>query len=152
MEEQEHTIAHLNRALAKIGCKRRFGEDEVLRLGGNELAEADFKKIASAGYVSAVYQKPDLTKEQAFESLYFMDVHMSEEELKNAVEKLMQDASAGHVFRVKGFLPKEDGTWLELNATSKEITLCPIENGQEILIVIGEDLVEEKIRAYWNFG
>lgn len=152
VEEQEHTIAHLNRALAKIGCKRRFEENEVLRLGGNELAEADFKKIASAGYVSAVYQKPDLTKKQAFESLYFMDVHMSEEELKNAVEKLMQDASVGHVFRVKGFLPKEDGTWLELNATSKEITLCPIENGQEILIVIGADLVEEKIRAYFQMG
>ena len=81
-----------------------------------------------------------------------MDVHMSVEELKNAVEKLMQDASAGHVFRVKGFLPKEDGTWLELNAISKEITLCPIENGQEILIVIGEDLVEEKIRAYFQMG
>ena len=33
VEEQEHTIAHLNRALAKIGCKRRFEENEVLRLG-----------------------------------------------------------------------------------------------------------------------
>ena len=152
MEEQKNTIGHLNRALAQIGCKRRFGEEEVLRTCGQELTEADFKKIASAGYVSATYQKPDLTEEQAFESLYFMDVHMSGEELKNAVEKLMQDASAGHIFRVKGFLPKEDGTWLELNATHKEITIRPIENGQEILIVIGEDLVEEKIRAYWKCG
>ena len=81
-----------------------------------------------------------------------MAVHRREDELKYAGEMLMQDVSAGHVFRVKGFLPKEDGTWLELNATSKEITLCPIENGQEILIVIGEDLVEEKIRAYFQMG
>lgn len=149
-EEQQSTVAHLNRALEQIGCKRRFEETEILRLHAGELAETDFHKIVSCGYVNAVYKKPDLTGEQGFESLYFMDVHMSEEVLRDTVKKLMQDETAGHIFRVKGFMPCGDGTWMELNATHKELTLHPAANGQEILIVIGEHLVEEVIKKYWE--
>ena len=47
----------------------------------------------------------------------------------------------------KGFL--QDGeNWLELNATQHEISLKPIGAGQDVLIIIGEKLNEEKIRYY----
>ena len=50
---------------------------------------------------------------------------------------------------MKGFL--QDGeNWLELNATQHETTLKPIGAGQDVLIVIGENLNEEKIREYLN--
>ncbi|MCD8023846.1 MAG: GTPase (G3E family), partial [Lachnospiraceae bacterium] len=39
-------------------------------------------------------------------------------------------------------------TWLQLNATRQEITLSPIRVGQEVLIVIGENLNEEAIQRY----
>mgnify|MGYP000049005046 FL=1 len=49
--------------------------------------------------------------------------------------------------RIKGFL--QDGeNWLELNATQHEISLKPIGAGQDVLIIIGEKLNEEKIRYY----
>ena len=51
---------------------------------------------------------------------------------------------------MKGFLQNSDGTWLEINATQQEITRKPIANGQDVLIVIGEKLVEDAIRAYWK--
>ena len=38
--------------------------------------------------------------------------------------------------------------WIELNATKNEITIRPLHVGQEVLIVIGEDLQEEKIKSY----
>ena len=42
----------------------------------------------------------------------------------------------------------EKGAWTELNAINGEITMRPIEVGQEVLIVIGEGLCEAKIRSY----
>ena len=63
---------------------------------------------------------------------------------------MLKDPSCGHIFRVKGFLQNSDGTWLEINATQQEITRKPIANGQDVLIVIGEKLAEDAIRAYWK--
>ena len=38
--------------------------------------------------------------------------------------------------------------WQELNATVHELTMHPLEAGQDVLIVIGEQMNEEKIRGY----
>ena len=38
--------------------------------------------------------------------------------------------------------------WQELNATAHELTMHPLEAGQDVLIVIGEQVNEEKIRGY----
>ena len=43
---------------------------------------------------------------------------------------------------------KNGKKWIELNATKNEITIRPLHVGQEVLIVIGEDLQEEKIKSY----
>ena len=53
------------------------------------------------------------------------------------------------VFRVKGFLQKEDRSWIQLNATHNGITMNPIEKGQEVIIVIGEELKEQAIKNYF---
>ena len=52
----------------------------------------------------------------------------------------------GRVFRVKGFMKNQSGDWMELNTTTQKMTVNPIKEGQEILIVIGEDLKEDKVR------
>ena len=43
---------------------------------------------------------------------------------------------------------KNGKKWIELNATKNEITIRPLHVGQEVLIVIGENLQEEKIKSY----
>ena len=40
--------------------------------------------------------------------------------------------------------------WLELNATHQEIRTAPIPEGQEVVIVIGEEMNEAKIRGYFS--
>ena len=42
--------------------------------------------------------------------------------------------------------------WSELNATRHETVISPIEEGQEILIAIGEGLNKEKIERYLQGG
>ena len=163
----------MNHALEKVHSSRRFGKDfdgsdeagvrnNVIHKNWNEMSKEDFDQIADCGYEMASYRKPEFEAEDAFTSLYFMNVKMTEKELREAAEKILSDPACGHVFRMKGFMRVSDGEsseesaqtqengqhWIELNATKNEITIRPLHVGQEVLIVIGEGLQEEKIKSY----
>ena len=135
-------VAHLDRALEAAGCARRFGSgQDLLAKDWAELTDQDFARLASCGWRQASFRKR--TVEQAgqgdFESLCFLRLDLPPEELRRRVASLWEDASCGTVFRVKGFLSAPEG-WLELNATREQLSLCPIREGQQVLIVIGEHL------------
>ena len=192
-EEIQGTIEHVNRALEKVHCSRRFhcrlnyegsnagnldsegsrtetdeagAADQVIaniiHKNWDEMSKEDFEQIASCGYEMASYRKPEFEAEGAFTSLYFMNVKMTEKELREAAEKILSDPTCGHVFRMKGFMrvdneeaaeksaqTQENGQhWIELNVTKNEITIRPLHVGQEVLIVIGEGLQEDKIKSY----
>lgn len=148
-EEVDRTIRHLNRALAQIQCRRTL-HSEILCRNLNTLSDEDLQTIFSAGYVLENYEKMDTENDSAFDSLYFMDIPVTEEQIRHIVPAVMENPAAGDVFRVKGFLKNTAGGWLQLNATHSEITLEPIENGQNVLIVIGERLNEEEIKKYFD--
>ena len=172
-EEIQGTIEHVNCVLEKVHCSRRFGKDfdgsveagvtnNVIHKNWDEMSKEDFDRIASCGYEMASYRKPEFEAEDAFTSMYFMNVKMAEKELREAAEKILSDPACGHVFRMKGFMRVDDGEisekadqtqengqhWIELNATKNEITIRPLHVGQEVLIVIGEGLQEDKIKSY----
>ena len=124
-EEIRQTVAHLNRALQEIHCSRVL-KDEVICKDWEDFTEKEFKKILESGYL---VEKMAVSK------------------AKHAAKKIFEDPACGGVLRIKGFL--QDGeNWLELNATQHEISLKPIGAGQDVLIIIGEKLNEEKIRYY----
>ena len=147
-EQADAAVTHLNCALEQIKCPRRV-DKEVLRKSTLNLNEEDFDRLISCGYQMESYRKLDMEEKKGFESVYFMKVKMTEEQLKTTVGKLMNDRECGEVFRVKGFLQKEDGSWIQLNATHNGITMNPIEKGQEVIIVIGEGLKEQAIKKYF---
>ena len=74
-----------------------------------------------------------------------MNLELTAEELKERTARLFEEPGCGHILRVKGFVKAEDGRWLELNATRREQTLAVSPDGQEVLIVIGEQLSKETI-------
>ena len=149
VEEISSTKEHLNRALGQIQCRRCL-DSEILTGNWNDLTDTDLEKILNCGYVSEAYVKESYAEGGGFDSLFFMNVHKSEEKLYETAERILNDPSCGDVFRVKGFLRKEDGQWLELNATRHEICIRPAKLGQEIMIVIGEKLNKEVIDGYWK--
>lgn len=144
----ENTVKHLNRALKAVHCKRKFGEDEIIRKDWEQFETEDFERILNSGYIAEDYEKMSLDEKEVFKSLYFMDLEISGEELRDAAQKIMQDPACGSVFRIKGFTQEADGRWTELNATHHEITQCPIAEGQKVVIVIGEQPDEEMIKKY----
>lgn len=146
-EELAETVNHLNRAMEFVQCRRRFGNEIVSKVW-EDMSEEDFTDILTCGYVPENYIKLMTEQDNMYSSLYYMNVRMSEQELRTKVSEIMGDTSCGNVFRIKGFMMVEEGNWIELNATSGNIEIKPIKNGQEVLIVIGEDLVEKVIDSY----
>ena len=142
----ERTKAQLNKAMEAVHCDRRF-EREIFAKDWNQLSDADFKRIQSASYVGADYEKKDIAEEDAFQSLYFMNLTMPVEELEDKVKQIFNDKECGNIFRIKGFMQIKPDQWIELNATHQNITIQPIKKGQEIFIVIGEKLNKEKINT-----
>lgn len=146
-EQKSHTVQHLNKALEQIQCKRRL-EKEILCKRLPNLSQADFEELLNCGYVMENYRKMDMEEQKGFDSLYFMNENVTEDNIQEIVKKIMDDSECGSVFRVKGFVKNAEDKWLQLNATHNGITMQPIEVGQEVLIVIGEKLQEDKIKSY----
>ena len=146
-EEIQNTIGHLNRALKDIQCKRVL-KDEIFVKNWEEFTDEDFQRILNSGYVVESYQKMSIEDSDIFDSLNFMNHGLSESEMQHTAEQILKDPACGTVLRIKGFCQKEDKTWVELNATHHETLLRKTEAGQEVLIVIGQKLNEERIRQY----
>ena len=169
-EEISGTVKHLNRALESVKCKRRFTENEILNKNWEKFTDEDFQRIFNSGYVMEDFEKQCFDEKEGFQSLYFMELKISETQLEKAAHQILDDPECGDVFRIKGFVKLEenaaavtenekmnsgsaqkvsaDNNWLELNATRKEFSLRPISAGQEVVIVIGENMNEARIREY----
>ncbi len=148
-EEIENTMQYLNKVMEKFKCRRRFDKEMICK-DWDSLSEMDFDEISSGSYQSEDYAKLWFDQRKTFSSLYFMNLRMEEEKLRSTVENIMRDSSCGNIFRIKGFMKLQDGSWIELNATHKNISMKPSANGQEVFIVIGEGLNEDMIRSYFN--
>lgn len=145
-EQKEHTVQHLNKALEQIQCKRRL-DKEILCKSLSKLSQEDLEELLNCGYVLENYRKIDI-EEKGFDSLYFMNLEIAEDKIQSIVEQMMNDSACGSIFRIKGFVKSAEDKWQQLNATHNGITMEPIEVGQEVLIVIGENLKEDKIKNY----
>ena len=150
-DEADYLLASeaANAAMEKVQCKRRF-KDEIVVKDWTAFDEADYETFLSCGYVPENYRKMHIEEGETFKSLYFMNLDKTTDEIIEAAKNILEDKECGRVFRVKGFLKDEAGEWLELNATHQEMRICPIPEGQEVVIVIGEELNEERIQQYFS--
>lgn len=148
-ESAAGTVRHLNAVMEQVRCSRRF-EKEIVSTSWDEMTGEDWEDISNCGYVSENYVKQLFDDGNDFSSLYFMNVRMPKEEIRSRIRQIMQDASCGNVFRMKGFMALDGGRWIEINATRNNISVEPIEKGQEVLIVIGEGLSESAIGGYFK--
>lgn len=140
-------IRQINEALKAVNCSKKLG-DNVIKKNWSDFTDDDFEKIESCGYELFDYTKNTLPS-NAYSSLYFMNNDINPLEIREISHKLFSGKEYGSIFRIKGFL-KQDENWLELNATEKQFELSPKDNGQDIIIVIGENLNEEKIKEVFK--
>ncbi|MCR4895392.1 MAG: GTPase (G3E family) [Lachnospiraceae bacterium] len=149
-DDVQGTLEHLNRALARISCPRTFvsGRD-FLAKDWEDLSDADYDAMDARGHLETSFEKRFSMDENGFRSLFYMDVQLSPEETFQRIRDAFADPATGNIHRIKGFCPKEDGTWIRINATPEELQTGESRDGQRVLIVIGEDLNEPAIDRYF---
>lgn len=146
-EAIEGKTARINDALREFKSQRVISDDETITKPWDELSGDDFDRIKNGGcrLGGTIRLSPE---GESYSSLYFMNTSLSKEQAKIITRNIFSDKSCGSVFRIKGFV--FDKGWYELNATSSQLEINPIGNGQDIIIVIGEKLVEKNIKSYFN--
>ncbi|MCD7807683.1 MAG: GTPase (G3E family) [Lachnospiraceae bacterium] len=139
------SIEHLKRALKGAGCSRDV-EDTILCKPWEQLTDGDMERIGNSGVCHADFEKYWFDQEKEFQTLYFMNQPFSGETLTAKVKEALENPAYGNVERIKGFARDGEG-WLQCNATRESFSLEPIAMGQEIIIVIGERLDQERLEA-----
>lgn len=149
-EAPSNILKYLNESLAAINCKRQITEDETLVKDWDTLTEDDFAKIASAGYKDFSFEKQQVMDAHKYESLYFMEKKFEPQALFQKAKDAIADEDCGGIIRIKGFCRDDEKGWMEINVTKKDSRLAPIENGQDIVIVIGEHLQKGKLASIFG--
>lgn len=150
-EEISATKEHILLAKDKTKLYRKNLMEIINEKPWDEFTDEDFDIIANSGYRMSSYIKLLNRDQTNYSTLYFLDTPMDKILVTGYIEKLFKDKSYGDVFRIKGFF-KEDDIWYQVNATSKESLITPIPEGQQVLIVIGENLNEDKINSLIKNG
>lgn len=143
------TKEHIAEAAAKIKCNK-FGGNFIEK-DWAEFTDDDYEKIVKSGYIISDYVKMTAGRDTSFESVSFLNIEDSLEQLKNKVTLLFNDKKYGNVLRVKGFVI-ENGISFQVNATQYEVTTQPIAIGQKTVIVIGTELNEDAVRQLMTDG
>jgi len=150
--EKDKTIEgvknHINRALKDIRCNKEI-DKYIVSKPWDDLTDDDLEKIRNCGYERSPYVKEPIIRNNEYKTFFFVNLHIGKDELINRINKIFVDEKAGNVIRIKGFLPVEDNKWIEINATKKQFNICESNIGQEIILVIGEQMDKEVIDKYF---
>ncbi|MCQ2417856.1 MAG: GTPase (G3E family) [Oscillospiraceae bacterium] len=146
-QTKNRILQHLNRALTGIQCRRQFSDKEIITKEWEQLKDADFHGITAASYRHESYVKQFQTENISSEVHYFMHIHLPEESILPTISTILKDAGCGHIYRMKGALPLEQG-WLKINATPERTETETVANAQAVLIVIGEDINRQQIDSH----
>lgn len=152
-EKIENTKQHILRAAEKIHCmqlKNNF-DNKCLTKNWDDLTVEDFAKLANSGYRIGDYAKTIAGQDLNFSSVYFLNLKDDLKSMKRKIEILfsqnmsLENQIYGNIIRVKGFVCDEGGGY-QINASQYELLIDPVAIGQGVMIVIGTNLQEAKIR------
>lgn len=144
-EKIEETKAHIMKAAEKIRCKQVRAL--FLEKDWDLFGEEDFEKLYRSGYYVEDYVKSIVGTDLAFESVCVMERTDGLDETIKKVKELFADKTYGNIIRVKGFIYEGEKCY-QMNASQYECFVDETKVGQNILIVIGTKLSQEKIKAY----
>ena len=144
----DNTIVHLNNALKNVRCSRVL-DKEIICKDWDTFTEKDYEKILNSGYVMENYTKLFSQDDEGFQSVYYMNKKFTKDELQKIIKEVMDDKKCGNIFRVKGFMKISDNSCIQLNASHNEIRIEPIDKGQEVIIIIGEELDKQRLDKHF---
>ena len=134
---------YLNKALKENKCPRELDLD-LRMIDYNKMDANKWNELSHCGYHSYPYMKRGINLSSNYQSYFFMNLNLTLEKVKALIETLFTSSHEGTPYRIKGFV-LEDNKWYEYNATKEECLIQPILVGQDLMIIIGENLKQEEI-------
>ena len=142
------TISHLKDAAVKASLNKNI-DDIVFTKSWDTLDDKDFDLLSQSGYTKHSYVKKLGTDDTKNKTLYFLELPMKKEGLSEKINAIMNDDVYGKILRAKGFF-NENGTWYQFNATHNEFELNISPVGQQVFIIIGEEINESKVKELFS--
>ena len=140
-------IAKINKSLASIGCNRKVLEDEAYMGHHASFSDKEFDSNKNSGYHSYSYEKRRVMEDNDYSSLFLMNKNLDENTLVDISNELFKNKEYGDIIRIKGFFRKLD-KWYLMNMTKDAKDIDEISAGQDVIIIIGKNLDEEKIKEF----
>ena len=147
-ERIEETIQQMNEALSLFHGKPLQKERLKIKQW-NDFNQDDYQELLKSQYTNDYIEKLWFNHNNTFQSLYYMNNRFNQEIFIQKIQHIFKDQECGHVMRVKGFYQKEE-KWYEINMTQENTTIQEINQGQDVIIVIGEDLNKALIDQYFK--
>ena len=147
-ERINETIQQINQALTSFHGKE-IEQSRIKIKQWKDFKKEDYEELLESGYTNNSIEKLWFDQNKTFQSLYYMNNHFNQEEFIKKIDTIFLDQECGHVMRVKGFYQKEN-KWYEMNMTQESKTIQEIPEGQDVIIVIGEELNKIKIDQYFK--
>ena len=140
--EKADTLSFINDQMERFGCKRKIEDCFIWKRG--KISDEEFKMISLSGYKSDDMIRLPISEGSGFDNLFYFNPGKTRDEIKDIITRLFDDPDAGKIHRIKGFV-KEDTGWCEVNAVNGNISIKPSGKGQDLFIVIGENLNKDLV-------
>lgn len=137
--------AKLNEALNFIGVNDKI-DDKIFASNWDEITKEEYKMLMASGYRNASYVKRQI---KGYSSLFFMNKNFTLKGLEEITKEIFSNNIYGNVIRLKGFY-LENNSWYLFNATKVDANISKIEDGQDVIIIIGSSLNVELINKLIN--
>jgi len=137
-------IDYLNNIMEEFNCPRIITNDDIIY---ND--NLNFNNILNSGHKSYSHIKIPINNDNKYDSIYFLDKPFNKDIILKIKDELFKDSSYGNIARIKGFI-KENDIWYRINITKNESDFSQISNGQNVLIIIGENLNNDLINNFVN--
>lgn len=133
-------LEYINNSFAEFKCDRIIKESDIIY----EDEITDYSILDNVGYKNTSHIKMPIFNNPNFSSIYFLDKKFKLKDID--IFKTLFDKSFGNVFRIKGFI-HDNNKWYQINITDTQNKIEEIKDGQDVIIVIGENLKENKIKS-----
>ncbi len=132
-------LDYINSTIKEFNCNRVFTNLDI-----EYTDNLNFDKLINTGYKNYDHIKIPINFDNNYDSIYFLDSNITISNLLSKKDTLFNNKEYGNIVRIKGFI-YEDNRWNKINITSNIIENKPIDNGQNVIIIIGESLNKDLI-------
>ncbi|MCQ2500924.1 MAG: hypothetical protein MJ117_06220 [Lachnospiraceae bacterium] len=139
----------LDQLMKERGCECGLPADLCTK-PWNQLSEFDFEDIMDAGYCRVVHDRELFSHSEAFGSTAIIGHCRDEADLRDRIGRLFDSPSCGRVYRIKGYVKGDNEILYEINCTISTWSVKEVTSGEEVLVVIGQQLREREIRDIWR--